>query len=615
MRFDRSFWTWLSIAVVAVVLVAGVLGSLVSNYYTFLIGSVLVTAVSALGLNIVMGYAGQVSLGHAAFMAVGAYTTGLLYSELALPFVLAAIAGVLAATVIGVLLGVPALRLSPLYLAMVTFAFGEVVTVVAINWLTVTGGPNGLRIPPVALGNSGMTLPMFVVFAGILAILAFLLGRNLLRGALGRALRALRESPLAAEAIGINVARHKVIAFALSAAYGGLAGALYLGLVQFINPDAFGFPTSLLYVTLNVVGGMGSILGSIIGTVIFVALPEVVSGFAEYSALISAALLLAFLLFVPRGIVGSIEFAIARRRSADRVVAVETSAAAAHLVLPVEGPAASIDPVGASPTPILAAAHKPLLEITDLSIAFGGVSALSSVNLTVGEGEIHALIGPNGSGKTTLINVLSGIYQPQQGVVRLNGRDITRQPAHRRAKLGIGRTFQNLQLFGEMTVLENVLAGGDARARVNPVASALWVGPAAAHEATARQTALALLAEVGLEPYADRLAASLPFGFQRLLEVARALAMDPRVLLLDEPGAGLTSAELEQLATVLADVRRRRGTSMLLVGHTIQLVVGLSDAATALDHGVVIASGTPESVMAAEAVVTAYLGEADDTVA
>jgi ABC-type branched-subunit amino acid transport system ATPase component len=525
--------------------------------------------------------------------------------------------------VIGVLLGVPALRLSPLYLAMVTFAFGEVVTVVAINWLTVTGGPNGLRIPPVALGNSGMTLPMFVVFAGIVAILAFLLGRNLLRGALGRALRALRESPLAAEAIGINVARHKVIAFALSAAYGGLAGALYLGLVQFINPDAFGFPTSLLYVTLNVVGGMGSILGSIIGTVIFVALPELVSGFAEYSALISAALLLAFLLFVPRGIVGSIEFAIARRRSADGLIPVESSGAtttaapaaaaiAAAPILPVERPTASI---GRPPTPIDAAARERLLEITDLSIAFGGVSALSSVSLSVCKGEIHALIGPNGSGKTTLINVLSGMYQPQQGVVRLNGRDITRQPAHRRAQLGIGRTFQNLQLFGEMTVLENVLAGGDARARVNPFASAVWVGPAAAHEAIARQTALALLTEVGLEPYADRLAASLPFGFQRLLEVARALAMDPRVLLLDEPGAGLTSAELEQLASVLAGVRRRRGTSMLLVGHTIQLVVGLSDAATALDHGVVIASGTPESVMAAEAVVTAYLGEADDTVA
>jgi ABC-type branched-subunit amino acid transport system ATPase component/ABC-type branched-subunit amino acid transport system permease subunit len=613
MRFDKSFWTWLSVALVVVLLAAGVLGSLVSNYYTFLIGSILVTAVSALGLNIVMGYAGQVSLGHAAFMAVGAYTTGLLYSELALPFVVAAIAGVLAATVIGVLLGVPALRLSPLYLAMVTFAFGEVVTVVAINWLPVTGGPNGLRIPPVALGNSGMTLSMFVVFAGIVAILAFLLGRNLLRGALGRALRALRESPLAAEAIGVNVARHKVIAFAISAAYGGLAGALYLGLVQFINPDAFGFPTSLLYVTLNVVGGMGSILGSMIGTVIFVALPEVVSGFAEYSSLISAALLLAFLLFVPRGIVGSIEFAVARRRSAGRLIPVEAAIAAAP-VISVDDPTAALRRVAGSPTPI-AAARKPLLEIADLSIAFGGVSALSSVNLTVGEGEIHALIGPNGSGKTTLINVLSGIYQPQHGVVRLNGREITRQPAHRRAQLGIGRTFQNLQLFGEMTVLENVLAGGDARKRVNPLASALWVGPAAAYEAAARRTALALLAEVGLEPYADRLAASLPFGFQRLLEVARALAMNPRVVLLDEPGAGLTSAELEQLASVLADVRHRRGTSMLLVGHTIQLVVGLSDAATALDHGVVIASGTPESVMAAEAVVTAYLGEADDTVA
>jgi branched-chain amino acid transport system permease protein len=292
--------TWIGLGLLVVSLLAPFW---LNSYWLFVLGLFWLNLVAALGLNMVMGYAGLVSLGHAGFAAVGAYTTALLTVHLGVSYWVAVTVGAVVAGVVGFLIGLPALRLRPLYLAMVTFSFGQVVVLIVLNWLPVTHGPNGLRIPPPALGGLELETRRFHYVVVIASALLVLVGRNIIDSRLGRAFLALRESEVAARAIGVNVAQTKTTAFALSAVYAGLAGGLYLGLAQFINPDAFVFGVSITYLTMNVIGGMGTIAGSVIGSAIFTLLPEVLRGFTTYREFISGALLLTFLIFVPGGMV------------------------------------------------------------------------------------------------------------------------------------------------------------------------------------------------------------------------------------------------------------------------------------------------------------------------
>jgi len=424
----------------------------------------------------------------------------------------------------------------------------------------------------------------------------FLLARNIVDAKHGRAFVAIRESEMAARAMGINLAHYKTTAFAIGAFYAGISGALFAGLAQFVNPDAFVFPVSILYVTMAILGGISTLAGAAIGGLMLTGLPELLRGAAEYKDFLTGLLLLLLLIFLPNGLLGLIRERVGKPGQTRGAV---NSTVAGGTLRPVA------PPVQRTRT------TQNVLQVADLSANFGGVKALQNVTLALRAREILAVIGPNGAGKTTLFNLISGLYRPAQGRIFFEGRDITAIPAHSRARLGIARTFQNLDLFGEMTALDNVRVGAHTRMRSSLLQAAVRTRGERAEETRFREVAMELLQFVGLTDYTYHPAKSLAFGHQRLLEIARALALAPKVLLLDEPAAGLNSSEIEFLIRLIRRVSEDSGISVLLIGHTMRLVMSSSDRVFVLDHGIPLAEGSPAAIQRDSRVIEAYLG-ADD---
>jgi branched-chain amino acid transport system permease protein len=423
-----------------------------------------------------------------------------------------------------------------------------------------------------------------------------LLMRNLVRSPWGRAFVAVRDNAIAAQAIGLNTRAVKAVAFTVSAALAGAGGHLFAALQGFISPEAFEFETSIFFLIGVIFGGQGTLLGPIVGATIVTFLPELLQRFVDYRLIVYGGVIVASLYVLPLGVVGS----LSRRRAPvgppGEVSRGPASPAPAIVSAPVEIPSA----MSAAP---------PLVEIDRISINFGGVQALDQVSLRVAPGTIHALIGPNGAGKTVLLNILCGYYRPGTGAVRLRGRDITGLAPDGIARRGVARTFQTTQLFGELSALENVMAGFPAQTRSRFVDSALATSRIRGEEAGRRHAALALLGFVGLPVgSAEAVARSLPFGHQRLLEIARALALAPVLLAMDEPAAGLNPKEIDELDRLLVRIRAR-GTTILLVEHHMDLVMAISDRVTVLDHGEKLAEGAPAAVQRDARVVQAYLGD------
>ena len=592
MAFRLGVWAW-RVGAAAALLAAWVLPPLIGRYYTQMLALAGIYAIVAQGLNLLAGYTGQTSLGHAGFYAVGAYTGALLATKLGLGFWSALPASVLLAAAAGLLVALPALKLEGPYLAMVTIAFGIIVDSVLIEWADLTGGTQGgLNIPRPMVAGARLPLERQFVLIVAAAAAATLLMRNLVRSPWGRAFLAVRDNPIAAQAIGLSTRRVKVVAFTISAALAGAGGHLFAFLQGFISPEAFEFDTSIFFLTAVIFGGQGTLLGPVVGAPIMTFLPELLQRFVDYRLIIYGAMITASLYVLPLGVVGS----LARRRA------------------PGQGADARPFARHASSPPVVARAASParsaeaVVTLEDVRVNFGGVRALNGVSLQVAPGAIHALIGPNGAGKTVLLNVLCGYYQPTGGTVRLGPREITGLPAHRVARLGVARTFQTTQLFGELTVLQNVLAGFPGQTRRRLLDSAVASARLRREEEARRERALALLAFVGYPGHLDAPAKTLPFGHQRLVEIARALALDPILLAMDEPAAGLNPKEIEVLDELISRIRAR-GTAVLLVEHHMDLVMGISDRITVLDYGGKLAEGPPDAIQADPRVVQAYLGD------
>ncbi len=539
-------------------------------------------AIAVLGLTIVLGLCGQINLAQAAFFGLGAYAVGLGQTDYGLNFWVCLLIGSCLAAGFGALLGASTLRLGGHYLAMVTISFQQILTLVLINWIPVTKGPDGVRaIPRPGFLADGSTYLAFCIF--MLGLLGFMVWK-LRDTRLGRAMRAVRDNELAAGVAGIDVYRTKVTAFALSAVLGGIGGALFAGGFAYVSPDQFSFAESVVFLTMVLLGGVASPIGAAIGTGLLILIPEWLRFLKSipglYLAIYGAAVIL-IVLFMPDGIWGFLRNQLDRfKRAAGSVLAGDT--------LQLSGGGTGSDTV---------------MEVRGLSKHFGGLKAVDGVDLTIRRGGVHALIGPNGSGKTTTLNVLSGLYKATSGTIMLNGRDVTDLPPHARTAAGLGRTFQNIRLWRSMTALENVMVGAERPG--NPVG-----GDAAALLARAR----AALAFVGLEERADEVVANFSYGHQRAVEIARALAGDPALLLLDEPGAGLNSSEKVELRDLLKRISAR-GLTILIIDHDMTLVSEVAQHITVLNFGRRIADGYSADVLKHPDVIAAYLGTAPDVAA
>ena len=534
-------------------------------------------AVAVAGIVVVLGYCGQISLAQAAFFGLGAYGVALGTVDYGLPFFVALLVGVVLATVFGLVLGLASLRLGGHYLAMVTISFQQILTLVLTNWISLTHGPDGVphiprpNLPGLRLQDGDQYLALCLVT--LVTVTWYIWRLKISR--LGRAMQAVRDNEIAAGTCGIDVFRTKVLAFGISALLGGLGGGLFAGAFAYISPDQFAFSESIVLLTMALLGGVQSPFGALLGTGLLVILPEWLRFLRQiYLAVYGAAVIL-IMVFLPDGLWGLITGKF------HRVAKLPDEAVTPLPLLSVSG----------------AATAEEVLKIKGLAKHFGGLKALDGVDLAVRRGTVHALIGPNGSGKSTFINVVTGLYKPTAGCILLAGQDVTATQPHVRTARGLARTFQNIRVFRGMTVLENVMVGAERPG--NDVAE---------QSAAVRERALAALDFVGLRADAYRSVGTLSYGHQRYVEIARALAGNPEVLLLDEPAAGLNMTEKGELGALLRRLKGH-GLTILIVDHDMNLVEQVADHITVLNFGRKIADGGPRDVLSHPDVIAAYLGE------
>jgi branched-chain amino acid transport system permease protein len=605
-------------------------------------------AALALGLNIVVGLAGLLDLGYAAFFAIGAYAYGVAASYQLMPawssfwepfqwlglvahqqapgidavhfqvsFWLMLPVSAAIAALFGILFGAPTLRLKGDYLAIVTLGFGEIVPIVARNWPTVTNGAmglNGVAAPQLFGWNFGVNaLPYYYVGLGLVAFL-ILTSTRLKFSRIGRAWMAIREDEIAAAAMGVNRVKFKLLAFAIGAAFAGATGTLYVAKLQTATPEMFMFPVSVMVLVMVVFGGIGSVWGVVLGAMILQLLQSwLLQDLSQWLHALGRLIHVDWLQQVELAssielIFGLILVLMMLYRREGLIPATKRVAPLTYeeqSAMPSRGGFAALSGLGA----VDARQTGPLLDISGLTVRFGGLVALNSVSLSVPAHSVVAVIGPNGSGKTTLFNAVTGLVEPGSGLIRLGGADISGLPPHTVLEWGLARTFQNLRLFPNLTVLENVLIGMHARLDTGVVGALLRLPGTQREEAAARERAMEILSVFGnrLIPRVDHVVSSLSYANRRRVEIARALASQPKLLLLDEPTAGMNPAETLELAEQIKSLNRL-GLTIVLIEHKLDVVVSLAETVVVLDHGEKIAEGAPAEVRQNEEVIRAYLG-------
>ena len=555
--------------------------------------------VMAVSLNLTVGILGELSLGHAGFMSVGAFAGIVATTSLAetIPFAplrlaIAMVIGAVCAAIAGVIVGVPVLRLKGDYLAIVTLAFGEIIKNI-VGVLYIGRDSSGLHFSLIEqkfelaeggkmiingpMGVSGVTKISSFTAGFVLILITLFIILNLVHSRTGRAIMSVRDNKIAAESIGISVTRYKLLAFVISAAFAGMAGTLYAMNFSTVTAAKFDFNTSILILVFVVLGGLGNIWGSIIAAALLTVLPELLRAVNDYRMLIYAILLIVMMIFNNSGVKERLMEKRAARRAAKQVVRRGSDMA--------------------------------MLEVTKLGISFGGLRAVDELSMKIEKGGLVGLIGPNGAGKTTAFNMLTGVYRPTDGGIRLDGQNLVGKKPHEICKMGVARTFQNIRLFPKLTVLDNVKVGLHNQVTYNLVESMLHLGSYRQKEQEMDRRALEILRVFDLDREAGNLAANLPYGKQRKLEIARALATDPKLLLLDEPAAGMNPNETGELMDTIRLVREKYGVTILLIEHDMKLVQGICEYLYVLNFGKLLAEGTPKEVLSDPAVIKAYLGD------
>lgn len=591
-----------TVALIAAAMAVAIAAPLVAGnqYYLQILVNIGINIILVLGLNVITGLAGQLSLCQGAFFGIGAYACALLVMRTGISFWLALPLAALGTAALGLVISIPALRLRGHYLAMLTLAFAVIVSQVLTNWVSLTRGPSGLiNIPwpdPLPLGLFTINIAnrqQYYVFVVVAAAVMIFLACAIQRSRFGMSLKAIREDEVAAEIMGIDTRLCKMLAFGLSGFFGAVAGGIYAHYAKILTPDEFGVIQSVNVLLMLIIGGSTSVLGAVTGAAVFTVLPEALRVFADYRMIVFGTVLILSIIYFPSGIAGTImEWFAVRRRAARRT---EVS-----VVPPLEAHRNGI------PRPRGTRA----LSVENISKRFGGLSALNGVSIDVQPGEIVGLIGPNGSGKTTLINIVSGAYDPSDGQVVFGGKVTSGQPAHLISRAGISRTFQKIRLFRNLSVFENVAAAlyPDRVPRWLP---GLWTGRVLGTFSAMQDQAHELLATVGLLARRDDAARNLSYGEQRMLEIARALATHPQVILLDEPAAGLSAIDVEFLRGVIGRIKQN-GIAIVIVDHHTTFLMSVVDRLVVLNQGRLIFAGLPAAARRDAGVIEAYLGTAHD---